>query len=306
MIFLAVELVGGILSDSLAILTDAAHMLSDFANYCIGISSICLTKLPASQKMTFGYNRVEVLGALASVFIIWILAAFLCVEAVDRLINPVPVDGLIMLIVAVIGLVCNIVMGLILIKKDTPTVEVAPPSMKSAHSEHDIFWSGPKKKDDDVVNIRAAIMNVIGDGIQSIGVIISALIIYFQPTWTIADPICTFVFTVLVMFTTVPVFKDCLIVLLEASPPDIDLMEMISDLNKLEGVQDIHSVHLWSISAEKTVFSCHMRSTNPKRATKEAIYIIKYKYNLTYPTIQVEHIENIKITADDMLHFKKE
>jgi len=69
--------------------------------------------------MTFGYNRVEVLGALLSVFIIWILAAFLCIEAVDRLINPVPVDGLVMLIVAVIGLICNIVMGLILMKKDS-------------------------------------------------------------------------------------------------------------------------------------------------------------------------------------------
>jgi cation diffusion facilitator family transporter len=116
--FLITEVVGGILSNSLAIFTDAAHMLSDTINYGIGITSIILSRKPAGAKMTFGYNRYEVLGAMLSVFIIWILAAFLCTEAVGRIMEPAPVDGFFMLIVAVLGLFSNIVMGIILIQKD--------------------------------------------------------------------------------------------------------------------------------------------------------------------------------------------
>jgi cation diffusion facilitator family transporter len=266
-------------------LTDAAHMLSDFANYCIGIFSIYLSRKPAGARMTFGYNRVEVLGALLSVLIIWILATFLCVEAVNRIINPVEVDGMIMLIVAFFGLLCNIIMALILIQKEDVEEIDAPAIMNNSSN----FITEMKTKNNEhVVNIKAALMNVLGDGIQSIGVIIASAIVYIWPEWTIADPICTFLFTILVLCTTIPIFKECIVILLEASPEDYDTKSILADLYTIPGVSDIHAVHVWSISAEKTVFSCHMRSPEPMKALKAASKLIKKKYGFTYPTIQCE------------------
>jgi zinc transporter 2 len=155
---------------------------------------------------------------------------------------------------------------------------------------HETPWENTPKAIDNkrVVNIRAALMNVIGDGIQSIGVIIASLIIYFEPSWNIADPICTFIFAVLVLFATVPIFKDCVVILLESTPKDIDVKKIIADLEAIPDAEDVHAVHVWSISAEKTCFSCHLRSLNPIPVTAKATRLVKYKYGITYPTIQCE------------------
>jgi cation diffusion facilitator family transporter len=261
-------------------------MLSDVANYAIGIASIMLSRKAATAKMTFGFNRYEVLGALLSVFIIWILTAFLVLEAVDRFFEPTPVDGFFMLIVAVLGLVANIVMGIILVQSDEVEEEPAPVDSFSDNRSHTLWYNPDEKKETKrVVNIRAALMNVIGDAIQSVGVIIASLVVYIMPEWMIADPICTILFAILVLFTTVPIFRDCVEILLESTPKELDVYEIIKDIEAIPDAEDIHSVHAWAISSEKTCFSCHLRSKNPILVTAQVTRMVKSKYGIKYPTI---------------------
>ena len=109
--------------------------------------------------------------------------------------------------------------------------------------------------------MRAAIIHMVGDMIQSAGVIIAAIIIYIKPEWTIADPICTFLFSILVMFTTVPIFKDCMRILMESAPDDIDTVEVFTALRDLDCVDEVHDFHLWALSDEKPIFTAHVVSS---------------------------------------------
>jgi zinc transporter 2 len=118
------------------------------------------------------------------------------------------------------------------------------------------------------MNIRAAIIHIIGDIVQSIGVVIAAIIIYFKPDWHIVDPICTFIFTILCLFTTIPIFRDCVAVLMESTPKNIDVAECFNELISLESVEEIHDFHVWSLSVGKLAMSGHIRATNPDKALK--------------------------------------
>jgi len=112
--------------------------------------------------------------------------------------------------------------------------------------------------EDENLNVRAAIVHMVGDMIQSLGVIVAAVIIYIKPDWTIADPICTFLFSILVMFTTVPIFKDCMRFLMESSPENISPVEVFNAISQLENIKEIHDFHLWSLSDEKPIFTAHV------------------------------------------------
>ena len=116
------------------------------------------------------------------------------------------------------------------------------------------------------MNIRAAIIHVIGDIIQSIGVVIAAIIIYFRPDWHVVDPICTFIFTILCIFTTIPIFRDCVSILMEATPKDVDVIECFQDVLNLNEVEEIHDFHVWTLSMGKLSMSGHIRSDNPHKA----------------------------------------
>jgi len=113
------------------------------------------------------------------------------------------------------------------------------------------------------VNIRAAIIHIIGDMIQSVGVVIAAIIIFCKPTWSIADPITTFIFTFLVLCTTIPIFKESMIVLMEATPPDFDIVECFKDCLEIDEVDEIHDFHVWALSVGKIAMSAHIRSPRP-------------------------------------------
>ena len=121
--------------------------------------------------------------------------------------------------------------------------------------------------DSENLNVRAAIVHMMGDMIQSIGVIIAAVIIYIKPEWTIADPICTFLFSILVMCTTIPIFKDCMSILMEEAPEDINTVELYNALQDLECVEEVHDFHLWALSESKPIFTAHVVTReNPSRA----------------------------------------
>ena len=139
------------------------------------------------------------------------------------------------------------------------------------------------------LNVRAAIVHMIGDMIQSAGVIAAALIIYFKPDWTIADPICTFLFTILVMMTTIPIFKDCMRFLMETAPEAIDAKDVYNGILDLEMVTEIHDFHLWCLSDEKPIFTAHVVVTgNPNYALYNITQLLQDDFEIYHSTVQIE------------------
>ena len=232
-VFMLAELLGGILSGSLAILTDAAHILSDILGFTISIISLKITRKPASELMTFGYHRSEIIGALLSILIIWGLTGWLLYKAILRIIVPMPTDGFIMLITAIGGLVGNTIMGVVLIntkkKSQNDQIEIVP--FKASLNE--LMDTPLIKPNSTSLNMKAAALHVLGDWIQSIGVIIAGIIVYFQPDYIIADPICTIVFAVLVMITTWPIVRDSIKIRMERAPEDIDSIQLVGILREV-------------------------------------------------------------------------
>ena len=146
---------------------------------------------------------------------------------------------------------------------------------------------------------------ILGDMIQSVGVVIASIIVFFQPTWILADPICTLLFATLVMFTTFPVVKDCVGVLMEGTPVGIVITEFEEALYQIEGVVEVHDLHVWSLSAGKPTMSAHILSSNPHDTLKKATRVCR-KYGIFHSTLQVEDIKykNKKgaIKCDHNLH----
>ncbi len=144
------------------------------------------------------------------------------------------------------------------------------------------------------VNVRAAFIHIVGDLIQSIGVVIAAIIILVDQDLRIVDPICTFICSILVFFTTLPILKDCLLVLMEASPPEIDIVKLENDLRTKTGASSLHDLHVWSISVGKHSLSVHMEGDNPLIILKKATEICHKKYKILHTTIQVESTSNFQ------------
>ncbi|RIB08522.1 cation efflux family-domain-containing protein [Gigaspora rosea] len=224
--FFAIELVGGFIAASLALLSDSFHLLSDVVSFGISLLSIYLAQRPATRALSYGYHRAEILGALVSIFLIWLLTLYLCVEAYDRLKNPVQVDGKTMCIVATIGVFVNIENSEALLHEHGQT-------------EHE-HGNGDKEEN---VNIRAALLHVLGDFLSSLGVLISSIVIMFDESKVWVDPLCTFIFSALVMLTTYGVLRSSIRVLMEATPLHIDSSAVKNDLEKIKGVKSVHDLH---------------------------------------------------------------
>jgi len=283
-IFCVVELIGGIISGSLAILTDSAHMFTDVASFGISAFAVYLGKKPATKSLTYGYNRSEVIGAMLSIFLIWGLIAWLFVEAIYRVMNPQPIDAAIMLMTATLGLLFNIFSAIVL----NGWAESADEDLKQDKDSESYGTLEDKPEEKENINVKAAAIHVLGDVIQSAGVIMASLIIYYNPTYLVADPSCTFIFTLLVICTTIPITQECTGVLMEGAPADIDVNDIIEDLKNVGGVVKVHDCHVWQISVGKNAFSAHIDSDTPFDTLRDANKLIRDKYEITHSTIQVE------------------
>ena len=135
------------------------------------------------------------------------------------------------------------------------------------------------------INVTSAYLHVLGDLLMSIGVIIAAIIINYNPAWTIADPICTYVFSVVIMCTSVPVFKDCIMVLMEATPDEVDVEKLENDIIEMPDVEELHDLHIWSISQGKFAMSCHIVSKHPLKTLHHVTDMCRRKYKLYHTTI---------------------
>ena len=340
--FMIIEFIFGYLAGSLAIMSDATHLLSDLAGFLISLFSLIVALKPANKDFTFGYHRFEVLGALASILIIWALTVWLLIAAVYRIKHPNPIVGLIMICIAAGSLVFNIIMNRILaynpvvnsmdegmgaiktVKKEQEnnninninepiTLNISNNNdmkealldnyntneMNANDLEHNL------KADDNPV-IRAAYIHILGDMIQSAGVLLAALMIYlFQDTHPgvrILDPICTFCFAIVVLCITFPVSRDCLFVLLESTPRDLDIDSLYNDLSDIKGVISVHDIHLWNISIGRPSIALHIICDNPDDILKKATQKCQ-DYGIKHCTIQSETVEcNCQHEEDNDIH----
>ncbi|XP_038078882.1 zinc transporter 2-like [Patiria miniata] len=353
-LFMVGELVGGWISGSLAIMTDAAHLLSDFTSFLISLFALWIARRPPTAKMSFGYFRAEILGAVVSVLMIWVATGILVYLAVQRVITQkFDIDGTVMLITAGCGLGINILLAVVLhfsghthshgglghghshggghdhedddddshghghshnsdrpedkeegrphsIQADSINYEESEPllaaeangtlpqvrAVKRKHHKH--------KKSQGNMNVRAAFIHILGDLIQSVGVCIAAVIIIVKPTWKIADPICTFVFSILVLITTILILRDAIQVLMEGVPRHINLKDLHMDLKSLPHVKMAHGLHVWSLTTTQAAMAVHLcidPGEDSEMILQEASQLVRTKYNITFSTIQVEHFK---------------
>lgn len=287
LIFMVAEAVGGILSSSLAIATDAAHLLTDFASFMISLFAIWVARRKPTQAMSFGWYRAEVIGALTSVLTIWVVTGILVYLAAERIRHgDFEIDAFIMLITSCFGVFVNLIMGITLHQHGHSHGTDAVPD---PHGEHEN------------INVRAAYIHVIGDFLQSFGVLVAAIIIYFWPEWRIVDPICTFMFSVLVLITTMNILKDTLNVLMEGLPKGIDFNSVLNTFLSIDGVVRVHNLRIWALSLDKTALAAHLAikpGVNPHDILKIASQKIHSKFNFFEMTLQIEdfqeNMENCK------------
>ncbi|VDM23467.1 unnamed protein product [Wuchereria bancrofti] len=174
----------------------------------VSLFALYVSKKPASQRMSFGWHRAEVMGAFISVFMIWIITGILVYMAIDRITsNSYHIDASIMAITAALGVIVNFIMAILLYFGGHTHSHNGHGHAHLSHSTN----SGNTSN----INVRAAMIHVIGDLLQSIGVLIAALLIFYNDSWSIADPICTIIFSIIVLFTTIYIIRDAMFVLLE-------------------------------------------------------------------------------------------
>ncbi|XP_009992857.1 PREDICTED: zinc transporter 4 [Chaetura pelagica] len=247
---------GGYVANSLAIMTDALHMLTDLSGIILTLLALWLSAKSPTKRFTFGFHRFEVLSAIISVLLVYILMAFLLYEAVQRTIHmDYEINGDIMLITAAVGVAVNLIMGFLLnqsghLHSHSHSHVPQSNSPSTAHSGSHGHSS---------LAVRAAFVHALGDLVQSIGVLVAAYIIRFKPEYKIADPICTYVFSILVVFTTVRILCDTGVIILEGVPRHLNVDRIKEDLMKIEDVYSIEDLNVWSLTAGKTTAIVHLQ-----------------------------------------------
>ncbi|XP_026638105.1 zinc transporter 2 isoform X2 [Microtus ochrogaster] len=268
------EIIGGYLAHSLAIMTDAAHLLTDFASMLISLFSLWVSSRPATKTMNFGWQRAEILGALVSVLSIWVVTGVLVYLAVQRLISgDYEIKGGTMLITSACAVAVNIIMGLAL--------------HQSGHGHS----HGHGQQQQENPSVRAAFIHVIGDLLQSVGVLVAAYIIYFKPEYKYVDPICTFLFSILVLGTTLTILRDVILVLMEGTPKGVDFTAVKNLLLSVDGVEALHSLHIWALTVAQPVLSVHIaiaQNADAQAVLKVARDRLQGRFNFHIMTIQIE------------------
>lgn len=261
--FMFVEFIGGYLTYSLALISDAGHMLSDAVALGLSLSALIFGAKAATLSKTYGFKRFEILAALLNGIVLVLLSIFIFKEAIERLSDPPLVVGGGMMIISTIGLIINIIVAWIL------------------HSQ------GSTKEN---LNMRSAFLHVIGDLLGSVGAIIAAvLIILFG--WYIADSIASMIVSLLVLYSGWNVLRESINILMEAKPANIDSEKVLNLLESINGVTNVHDLHIWMITSEFSVMTVHLkvRSDSDRDLILEDAKKTIYKvFGIKHVTIQIE------------------
>ncbi len=263
LVIMVAEIIGGVLSNSLALLSDAGHMLTDALALGLSLFAMNLARRPATPTRTFGYHRAEIMAALANGAVLVLVSALIFYEAAQRFSNLPTVKTPLMMIIAGIGLAANLI-GIGLLR------------------------SGSRQS----INIRAAFWHVAGDTLSSVGVIIAGAIIYFTG-WYIADPIVAVVIGVVILWGAVRIVREASDILLESVPPHVRIEDVSAAVKKVAGVVDMHDVHIWTITSGIYALSAHL-SIADQTVSQSCDIVTKVNellaadFNITHTTLQLE------------------
>ena len=225
---MVVEVVGGLLADSLALIADAAHMATDALGLGMALLAIHFANRPATGNRTFGYARAEILAALANCLLLLGVGGYVLYEAVQRFVTPADTEGGLTIVFGLIGLVANMISLTLLVR-------------------------GQK----DSLNVRGAFLEVAADALGSLAVIISAVVI-LTTGWQAADPIASLAIGLMIVPRTLKLLRETLDVLLESAPKDVDMQDVRAHILGLDGVEDVHDLHAWTITSGMPVLSAHV------------------------------------------------
>lgn len=259
--FMVVEAAGGLLTGSMALLSDSMHMLTDAAALGMSFFASRLASLKPDSSRTYGYRRAEVVAALANAMLLWILSGYMLREVWERFHNPVPVLSGPMLAVAVLGLLANLASAWIL----------------HGHSEANI-------------NVRGAFLHVVSDLAGSAAAIIAGVIIYFTG-WYRADTIVSLLIIALILYSSSRLLGEAFHILMEGTPRGISLKAVEKELRAIDGVSDVHELHIWTLSSGFNAMSAHLVVKDPARqqaALKKATCGVAAGFGIKHTVFQVE------------------
>ncbi|WP_188453372.1 cation diffusion facilitator family transporter [Virgibacillus oceani] len=267
-VYMIIEAFGGFITNSLALLSDAGHMLSDSISLGVGLLAFTLGEKVANYSKTYGYKRFEILAAVFNGVTLILISIYIFYEAFQRFSNPPEVASTGMLIIASIGLVVNILVAWMLMKGDT----------------------------EENLNLRAAFLHVLGDLLGSVGAIIAALLIIFFD-WVWADPLASVIVAILVLISGWRVTKDAVHVLMEGTPKNVDLDDIINTMENTKDIISIHDLHVWSITSGQNALSCHavvdgeLSVHESQKLLRTIEHDLEHK-NIGHVTIQMESKEH--------------
>jgi cobalt-zinc-cadmium efflux system protein len=260
--FMFAEVVGGVISGSLALIADAGHMLTDFASLSLAWYGFHLSRRPADWKRTYGYDRFSILIAFANGLALFAIAAWIVFEAAHRLASPAPVLGGVMLAVAIAGLAIN-VLAFLLLRGGDP---------------HNL-------------NVRAALLHVLGDLLGSVAALVAGAVILLTG-WTPIDPILSVVVALIILRSAFFVVRDSGHILLEGAPIGLDTRDIAQDLKtSVPEVVDVHHVHAWSISEDRPMVTLHARileTAQPEEVAAAVKGRLKRQFNVAHATVEIE------------------
>jgi cobalt-zinc-cadmium efflux system protein len=277
-LILIAEIIGGIISGSLALLSDAAHVFMDIFALALSFFAMRLAARPPDDRHSFGWHRAEVMAAMINGSSLGIMAIGIWVEAFNRFRNPVVIRSTEMLIIAVIGLVVNLVVAWIL-GGHTP-MEKEHPSQPSNHA--------PREN----LNQRSAFLHVLGDAISSVGVIMAAILIQLTgANWL--DPLISVLIGIIIVVSAWRVLRGSLHILLEGVPEGLFVSKINTSLRSIPAITNVHDLHIWNLSSNTVALSAHITLANDLRSNHEEILarvnqLLDQEFNIQHTTIQFE------------------
>jgi len=261
--YFLIELIGGIYTNSLALLSDAVHLLTDVAAILLSLFSLWVASRPARAGKTYGYLRAEILGALLNGLFLWVLVAFLLFEAARRLSHPAHVNGLPVMAIAAVGLLVN-----------------SFSAWFTYQGGHDHGHG---------MALRAVFLHVLSDLAGSMGVMIAGALLYFTH-WHLADPLVSMFIAILIVYSSWGLIREGVDILMEAVPANIDLDELRKGLLGVSGTEEVHDLHVWCLSARELALSAHAvvsDHVDSDRILSDMSEVLA-RYNIRHMTVQIE------------------
>lgn len=263
-LFMGVEAVGGWMADSLALIADAGHMFTDAAALALAYAAVRISRRPADQKRSYGYDRMQVLAAFVNGLGLFVIAGWIVIEGLMRLVNPVAVDAPLMLGIATLGLLANAVTFFIL-----------------------------HNGEQDNLNVRGALAHVLSDLFGSAGAILAGLVILYTG-WLPADPSLSILVALLILRTGLKVTRDSAHILLEGVPAAVDLPELRASLrDTVPGLLDVHHVHVWSLTPQRRVLTLHAVLTvdsDGDEVLRQINQCLTQRFGIEHLTVQIERL----------------